>query len=333
MSLRGRRSLGLDLKAPEAVEVLFDLVATADALIEGYRPGVTERLGIGPDRCMERNPALVYCRVTGWGQEGPLASTAGHDIDYIALSGALGSIGRRQGKPPPPLNLVGDYGGGGMMAAFGIVAGVLSARRTGEGSVVDVAMTDGVSLLMAPIFELASEGWWVDGRESNLLDGGAPFYDTYETADGGFVAVGALEPAFYSELIERLGLEDLPDRNDPANWDELRGIFGREFLKKTRSEWERVFEGSDACVTPIMSISETTRHPHMVARDTFLAGDKGLQPGPAPRFSGVDRRLLGPPIDRTSEILSELGYESRKVDRLQDVGAIAIADDQEDEVS
>lgn len=324
---RGRRSIVLDLKHPEGVEVALALVATSDAVVEGYRPGVAERLGLGPEPCLERNPALVYARITGWGQDGPLAPTAGHDLDYIALAGVLGAIGRRGEPPVPPLNLVGDYGGGGLLAAFGVVAALLEARSTGSGQVVDVAMVDGAALLAQPIYELAGRGWWRDERGTNLLDGGAPFYDTYETADGGYLAVGPLEPQFFAELIERLGLEDepVPSQLDPAGWEALRGMLRDRFRTRTREEWMEVFEGLDACVAPVLSLSEAPDHPHNRARETFVEVDGVTQPGPAPRFGSHPRTppATSPEPGADGEaILADLGYDSGTVDRLISAGVL-----------
>ncbi len=326
LTARGRRSIAVDLKRPEGIGIVLDLVATADGLIEGFRPGVAERLGVGPDVCLERNPRLVYGRMTGWGQEGPLASTAGHDIDYVALTGALGAIGRE--RPVPPLNLVGDYGGGGMLLAFGMVAALLEVSRTGRGRVVDAAMVDGASLLMTPIYELFGLGFWRDARGANLLDGGAPFYDTYETADGGYVAVGALEPQFYAELLDGLGLaaEELPAQYDVAGWPTLRRRFAEVFRSRTRDEWESVFSGTDACVAPVLSLAEAPKHPHLRARGTFVEVGGVLQPGPAPRFSGDDGRAPRPgpePGADTDDLLTELGWDREGIEDLRARGVVS----------
>lgn len=324
---RGRRSVVLDLKQPEAVEAALRLVETADAVIEGFRPGVAERLGLGPEACLDRNPRLVYGRITGWGQDGPLASTAGHDLDYIALSGVLGAIGRRGAAPVPPLNLVGDYGGGGLLAAFGVVAALLEAQATGEGQVVDVAMVDGSALLAQPIYELLGQGWWEDQRGVNLLDGGSPFYDTYETADGRYLAVGPLEPQFFAELIELLGLEaeSVPSQLDPAGWPGLRQMLAERFRTRTRDEWMEVFQGSDACVAPVLSLREAPTHPHNRARGTFVEVDGVTQPGPAPRFGRHGRVEPAPSPTAGAdgrEILAELGYEPDTLDRLIQAGVL-----------
>lgn len=327
LTARGRRSIAVDLKRPEGRDVVLRLVGKADALIEGFRPGVAERLGLGPDDCLAVNRRLVYGRMTGWGQEGPLASAAGHDIDYIALAGALHAVGRAGERPVPPLNLVGDYGGGGMLLAFGMVAALLEAARTGTGQVVDAAMVDGTALLMTPIYELAGLGWWQDRRGANLLDGGAPFYDTYETADGRAVAVGPLEPQFYAELLAVLGLDPaaLPAQHDVAAWPELRERLTAVFRTRTRDEWAAAFAGSDACVAPVLSLAEAPQHPHNLERATFLEVGGVLQPGPAPRFSGHPRPAPAPgpaPGAHTDEILDLIGVAPVERDRLRAVGAV-----------
>ncbi len=325
MARRGRRSVVIDLKAERGRDLALRLISGADALIEGYRPGVSERLGLGPDRCMAANRRLVYGRMTGWGQEGPLRDRAGHDIDYIALAGALGAIGRD--KPTPPLNLIGDYGGGGLLLAFGVVAALLEARSTGEGRVVDAAMVDGAALLMAPVYELAGAGLWPGGRGANLLDGGAPFYDTYETADGLFMAVGALEPQFFAELIDRMGLdhEDVPDQYQVSGWPKMRELFAARFAEETRDEWVRRFEGSDACVAPVMSMSEAPDHPHNRQRSVFLEVGGILVPGPAPRFSGVARQAPSPAPkhgEHTEQVLTELGLTPLEISTLRSSGVV-----------
>lgn len=323
---RGKRSIVLDLKQPRGVEIALRLVASADALIEGLRPGVAERIGIGPDVCFERNPRLVYGRMTGWGQTGPLASTAGHDIDYLAISGALHAVGTEE-KPVPPLNLVADFGGGSLYLAVGILAGVLHAKQTGEGQVIDAAMVDGAAHLSTMFHGLLAGGAWAPTRRSNLLDGGSPFYDTYETADGHHVAVGALESQFYSELVEKLGLgsSGLPDRWDRPRWSELRARFAMAFREKTRDEWAEVFASSDACVTPVLSFVEAPHHPHISARETFIEIDGVVQPAPAPRFSGSPTGTPSAPASHgqhTEEILTEAGFSVADVDRLRENGVI-----------
>ncbi len=286
VTARGKRAMGLDLKDPAAVSELLGLVENADALIEGFRPGVMERLGLGPATCHARNPRLVYGRMTGWGQTGPLAPTAGHDIDYIAISGALDAIGTADG-PVPPLNLVGDYGGGGMLLAMGVLAALLHAGRTGEGQVVDAAMSDGAALLMAPIYGMQAAGRWGAARGGNLLDGGAPFYGTYRCADGKFLAVGPIEPQFFALFIQGLGLEeaDFAGRADATQWPALRARIGAALLTRARDEWAAIFESTDACVAPVLTMAEAPLHPHNVARGTFIERDGVIQPAAAPRFS------------------------------------------------
>lgn len=286
--LRGRNRIALDLKDPAQRDQAMALVSKADALLEGTRPGVMERLGLGPEDCLARNPKLAYGRMTGWGQEGPLAQSAGHDLDYIAITGALGAMGRKGEPPSPPLNLVGDYGGGTMFLALGIVSAILSARTTGKGQVVDAAMTDGTAVLMSMFYAFHDAGMWKAEREANLLDGGTPFYRCYETADGGYMAVGALEPQFYAVLLEKLEIDaaDFP-QYDRARWGDMVTAFETKFASRTRDEWAAHFEGSDACVAPVLSIAEAPAHPHNVARQTFTERDGTMQPMPAPRFSGT----------------------------------------------
>jgi alpha-methylacyl-CoA racemase len=294
---RGRRSVAVDLKNPEGVETVLRLAERADALLEGFRPGVAERLGIGPEAVMARNPRLVYGRMTGWGQEGPLAATAGHDIDYIALSGALHAIGREGERPVPPLNLVGDFGGGALFLAMGVLAALLEAARSGCGQVVDAAMVDGAASLMTMIGGLAAIGFWEHERGVNLLDGGAPFYDTYETKDGQHVAVGALEPQFYAELLAKLGIEQssLPPQMERAHWPALKQKLADSFKQKTRAEWCALLEGSDACFAPVLSIGEAAQHPHVSARSTLVEVGGVLQPAPAPRFGRTPPAPPTPP--------------------------------------
>jgi alpha-methylacyl-CoA racemase len=326
--LRNRRSVAIDLKNPAGRDTLLRLAAHADALIEGWRPGVAERLGIGPEDCMARNRRLVYGRMTGWGQEGPLAQTAGHDIDYIALSGVLHAMGRAGGPPLPPINLVGDFGGGGMLLAVGILAGLLSAGRTGEGQVVDAAMIDGSALLMSMCHGLMAAGMWTDVRGANLLDTGAPFYDVYETADGRHVAVGALETQFYADLLRLLGLEDagLPAQVDVSGWPQIRAAFAATFATRTRDEWARVFEGSDASVAPVLTTAEAAAHPHNAERGTLVEAGGVLQTAPAPRFSGTPTTLRRPPAlpgEHTREALVDWGLAGAEVDALLQAGAVA----------
>jgi len=325
---RGRRSVVVDLKHERGAEVVLRLVEHADALLEGFRPGVAERLGIGPDDCLARNPRLVYGRMTGWGQDGPLRHAAGHDIAYIALAGALHPIGEPGGAPVPPLNLLGDFGGGGMLLAFGIACGLVEARRSGQGQVVDAAIVDGAALLTTSIHEMVTLGLWEERRGANLLDGGAPYYGVYETADGEHVAVGALEPKFYGELLDKLGLrpDDLPPQADRERWPELRERLEAVFRTRTRAEWTDVFEGSDACVAPVLGLSEARAHPHNRARGTFTLVDGSPQPAPAPRFS---RTAPGPPApppvpgQHTDEVLSSSGFDAEEIASLRATGAIA----------
>lgn len=324
---RGRRSIAVDLKSAEGVELVLKLVDSADVLIEGFRPGVMERLGLSPDVCLERNPRLVFGRMTGWGQDGPLARAAGHDINYISLTGALAAIGRHGEAPVPPLNLVGDYGGGGMLLAYGVVAALLSAARTGAGQVVDAAMVDGSALLMAQFFGMTALGRWTDERGSNLLDTGAPFYDVYPCADGGYVAVGPLEPHFFAILLERLGIDDIDvaTQYDPRSWPALRLRLAQEFSSRTRAASQELFEGVDGCVTPVLSMSEAPLHPHNVARGTFVTRDDVVQPSPAPRFSSTPARLELPPPDvgeHTDAVLAELGLSGDDVRKLHEAGVV-----------
>lgn len=323
---RNRRSIALDLRQPEAREAALRLVASADALIEGFRPGVMERLGLGPPTCLAQQPRLVYGRVTGWGQSGPLAARAGHDINYLGLSGALAAIGPRDGAPLPPLNLVADYGGGAMFLAFGLVCALLEARQSGQGQVVDVAMTDAVATLMTAIHGLHHGGHWHEARGSNLLDGGAPFYGAYATRDGGYMAVGPIEAPFFAQLVQRLGIDPhgLPDRMDPQGWPAWQQRIAAAFATRTRAEWETVFDGSDACVTPILSLSEAPRHPHHAARGTYQPLGGVTQPAPAPRFSRTPGLLRSQPPqagEHGRELLAECGYSPAEIDALAAAGA------------
>jgi len=309
---RGRRSIVLDLRRPEAVEALLTLVERADVLIEGFRPGVMERLGVGPERCHARNPGLVYGRMTGWGQTGPWASMAGHDINYIALAGALHPIGREGEPPAVPLNLLGDFGAGALYLVVGVLAALWERDRSGRGQVVDAAIVDGAASLTAMLHGMLAAGTWRDERGVNLLDTGCPWYDVYQTADGGWMAVGPLESRFYAEFIARLGLpEDLArPRPGPSEWPRLRRAIAGAFATRTRAEWEAVFAGSDACVTPVLSLKEATEHPHLVARGTFVEVDGVRQPAPAPRFDRTPGAIQRPPARRgqhTREVLESWG--------------------------
>lgn len=315
---RSRRNIALDLKAPEALGVARRLCIKADIVIEGFRPGVMERMGLGPKEVMQDNPRLVYGRMTGWGQDGPYASMAGHDINFIALSGALHAIGRAGDRPVPPLNLVGDFGGGGLMLAFGVLAALQSAKSTGKGQVVDCSMVEGSAVLMSMIYSLRSQGAWHDAREANMIDGGAPYYDTYETLDGRYVAIGAVEPQFFKELLELTGLAGDPlfaNQNRIADWPAQKARLRQVFLTKSRDQWCALFEGSDACFAPILSLDEASRHKQNAHRRVFTGTD-GMQPGPAPRTCGTPVRLPEPLIwndAATASILDDLGYSEHEI--------------------
>lgn len=322
ITLRGRRSIALDLKQPAGVDVALSLIGTADALIEGFRPGVMERLGLGPDVCLAANPRLVYGRMTGWGQSGPLAQTAGHDINYISLSGALNAIGTRDGCPVPPLNLVGDYGGGAMMLAFGVACALLEATRSGQGQVVDAAMSDGVAILCSLFYSLNAEGVQDMHRQSNFLDGGAHFYRTYACADGRHIAVGAIEPPFYALLLELLGLDhaEFQPQMDKTKWPEWCDRFAALFRSRTRDEWVELMVGTDACFSPVLDWNEAAHHPHNAARGIFTERDGLVQPAPAPRFSRTPGGIAGPPVRYGKDgdaILAELGLSPADVESLR----------------
>jgi alpha-methylacyl-CoA racemase len=307
--------------------MVLDLVEQADVLIEGYRPGVAERMGLGPEHCHARNPALVYGRMTGWGQDGPLASAAGHDVDYIALSGALWAIGRDDQPPVPPLNLVGDFGGGGMLLAFGVAAALVEARASGKGQVVDAAMVDGAASLMTMIFSFHELGWWKWDRGTNILDTGAPFYEVYETSDGKYFAIGAIEGKFYAELLTCLGLDpaDLPDQMDREQWPEMKKRFAAIFRQRTRDEWTKIFDGTDACGAPVLAPPEAHAHPHNEARSTYVDVEGIVQPGPAPRFSRTPSAVSKPPSRPgadTDEALREWGMSDDRIAALRASGAV-----------
>jgi alpha-methylacyl-CoA racemase len=323
---RSRRSIAVDLRKPGAAEIVLRLAAGADGLMEPFRPGVAERLGIGPKPCLARNPRLVYGRMTGWGQHGPLAKAAGHDINYIALTGVLHAIGPADGKPVPPLNLVGDFGGGGMLLALGMVCGLLEASRSGRGQVIDAAMVDGAALLFGAIFGMHAAGLWADRRGANWLDGGSHFYNTYETKDGKYVAIGSIEPQFYALLLEKAGLADamLPEQMDQSAWPAMKERLAAIFRRKTRDEWCAIMEGSDVCFAPVLSIAEAPCHPHPVARDAYVEINGMPQPAPAPRFSRTPAQARVAPRrgEHADEVLDEVGYSATEIAALRDSGTI-----------
>ena len=326
---RGRRSIAVDVKVDAGREAVKRLAAKADSIIEGFRPGVMERLGLGPDVLLALNPKLVFGRMTGFGQDGPLASAAGHDINYIALAGVLHAIGRKGEAPVPPLNLVGDFGGGGMFLAFGVVCALLEAARSGKGQVVDAAMVDGSATLMALMLGLYAQGTWKDERGVNVLDTGAPWYETYRTKDDRWLAVGAIEKRFYEAFVERLGLSlaELPKQHDRSRWPELRRRFAEAIASKTRDEWERIFAGSDACAAPVLSLAEVASHPHNAARGTFAIRDRVLQPAPAPRFSRTVPEMGAPPRPvgaDTDAVLADFGFSAAEIARLKGAGVVGV---------
>lgn len=324
---RNRRSVAVDLKQPKGVEIVLRLVETADALFEGFRPGVTERLGIGPDDCLARNEKLVYGRMTGWGQEGPMAQAAGHDINYIGLAGALHGIGRPGECPVPPLNLVGDFGGGGMLLAYGLVCGLLETQRSGKGQVVDAAMVDGAASLMAMFFSMAATGAFTENRGTNMLDGGAHFYDTYETQDGKYICIGSIEPQFYALLVEKAGLdkERFAPQMDSSQWPAFKEELKEVFKAKSRDEWCDIMEGSDVCFAPVLSILEAPDHPHNKARQTFLEVDGIMQPAPSPRFSRTvprvshSARVVG---EDSVAVLKDCGFDDDEISELRQAAVI-----------
>jgi alpha-methylacyl-CoA racemase len=321
--MRGKRSLTLDLKSPSGSEAALKLLARADALIEGFRPGVMERLGLGPDVVSKRNPKLVYGRMTGWGQQGPLAPRAGHDINYIALAGVLHAFGRKGEAPVPPLNLIGDFGGGGMLLGFGVACALFEAGRSGRGQVVDAAMVDGTALLAAMFSGFLAAGTWSEERGANILDTGAPWYDVYQTKDAKFVCIGAIEAKFYAELVAKLQLQNLPAQHDRSRWPEMRARFAAAFKAKTRDEWCRVFDGSDACFAPVLAWSEARRDPHNASRKTFIEVGALEQPAPAPRFSRTPGEVRRPPPERGAGgrlALADWGLGAAEVEELCRLG-------------
>jgi alpha-methylacyl-CoA racemase len=325
---RGRRSICVDLKRPEGADTILRLCERADGLFEGFRPGVMERLGLGPDVCLARNPRLVYGRMTGFGQDGPLAHAAGHDINYIALAGVLAHIGRAGQPPTPPINLIGDFGGGGLLLAFGMVCALLERVRSNQGQVVDAAMVDGAAALMTIFHGAQQSGFWKDAVGTNMLDSGAPFYDAYECADGKYVAIGSIEPQFYAELIEKLGLdgEELPGQHDGARWPELRARFTKLFRSRTRAEWCEIMEGSDVCFAPVLTMAESREHPHARARASFVEVAGVAQPRPAPRFSRTDAVVSRPPAAGgadTDAVLGDWGFSDGEIASLRDAKAIS----------
>jgi len=327
ITARGRRSIALDLKKPEAVETCLKLIGKADALLEGFRPGVMERLGLGPDVSLKRNPKLVYGRMTGWGQTGPMSQAAGHDINYIALIGALHAIGRKGAPPVPPLNLVGDFGGGALYLAFGMACALFEARGSGKGQVIDCAMTDGAASLMSMFYGFKASGMWSDNKGENLLDGGAHFYDTYETSDGKWISIGSIEPQFYTLLLEKAGISDqeFEHQMDRAKWPALKEKIARVIKTKTRVQWDALMENTDVCYAPVLSLAEAPMHPHNVARETFVQIEGVTQPAPAPRFSRTKPEVQGPPPgsgQHNEAILKDFGFAPGEIDALKTAGAI-----------
>jgi alpha-methylacyl-CoA racemase len=327
---RGRRNIAVDLKNPAAVDAVLRLIDRADGLLEGFRPGVMERLGLGPDLCLARNPKLVYGRMTGWGQDGPIARTAGHDINYIALSGVLHSIGEAGGPPVPPLNLVGDFGGGALYLAMGVLAGIISARSTGKGQVIDCSMVEGSASLMMMMYGALASGAWTEQRGHNRTDGGAHYYQVYETKDGEYVSVGAIEPQFYALLLQHTGLEgaDLPSQTDRAYWPEMQQRLAAIFKTKTRAEWTEIMQQTDICFAPVLRMSEALEHPHNRHRNSFVEVDGIAQPGPAPRFLGTPTQVQRPPArvgEHTNAVLRDWGFSQAEIAALHKSGAVASA--------
>ena len=324
---RGRRSLALDLKKPEGVEVALKLIAKSDALLEGFRPGVMEKLGLGPAEALQRNAKLVYGRMTGWGQTGPLSSAAGHDINYIALTGALHAIGRKGATPVPPLNLVGDFGGGALYLAFGMACGLFEAKGSGKGQIIDCAMTDGAASLMSMFYGFKAMGMWTDAKGENMLDGGAHFYDTYETSDNKWVSIGSIEPQFYALLLEKAALTDpeFQSQMDRSKWPSLKEKIARVIRTKSRSQWDAIMEGTDVCYAPVLSLSEAPNHPHNKARGTFIEIDGVIQPAPAPRFSRTKVEVQGPAPtcgEHNEQVLNDWGFNAGEIAAFKTAGAI-----------
>ena len=327
-SNRGKKSIAVDLKSKEGVEIVLKLVQESDAIFEGFRPGVMERLGLGPEECMELNESLVYGRMTGWGQDGPLANAAGHDINYISLSGALAAIGRPGSPPVPPLNLIGDFGGGGMLLALGLVSALLESKQSGKGQVVDAAMTDGSALLMTMIYTMQSSGFWKDSMGSNMLDGGAHFYDTYECSDGKFISLGSIEPQFYKLLCDLAGFDNnlSSDQMSRDGWPEKKKAVKEIILTKTREEWCQIMEGTDVCFAPVLNMEEAPNHPHNKARQTFIELEGATQPAPAPRFSRTNPEVQSSPSlvgEHTDEILQSLNLSADEIEKLKTSGSVA----------
>jgi alpha-methylacyl-CoA racemase len=325
---RGKKSIAVDLKSEEGVEVVLKLVETADAIFEGFRPGVMERLGLGPDVCSERNERIVFGRMTGWGQEGPLANAAGHDINYISLTGALAAIGRPGSPPVPPLNLIGDFGGGGMLLALGLLAALLESKESKKGQVVDAAMTDGSALLMTMIYSMYSSGMWKTSMGSNLLDGGSHFYDTYECKDGKFISLGSIEPQFYALLCQIAELDEsiFGKQMSRDSWPEQKEAIKKIILDKTRDEWCELMEGTDVCFAPVLDMSEAPKHPHNVERKTFIDLEGVTQPAPAPRFSRTEPEVVSSPSvvgEHTDEVLTSIGFSDEDINALKTSGAVA----------
>lgn len=326
ISERGKRPIALNLKSPEGVETVLKLIESADAIFEGFRPGVMERLGLGPDVCLARNPKIVFGRMTGWGQDGPMAQAAGHDINYISLSGALHAVGRKGEKPQAPLNLVGDFGGGGMYLAFGVSCAIIEAQKSGKGQVVDVSMVEGSASLMSMMYSFKAMGIWSDKRGENLLDTGAHFYDTYETKDGKYVSIGSIEPQFYALLVEKAELDKkFLAQMDPTQWDSLRDDLSEVFKQKTRDEWCEIMEGTDVCFAPVLSMWEVQDHPHNKARESFIDINGVTQPAPAPKFSRTQAATPKGPMpagSATNDVLKDFGFSDSDIETLKDKGAI-----------